>query len=201
MSRVAHVIGNGDQAQLFKPAPGVKITCNLPPMAIDKVYATCVVDFKMMMAITEGSVNISMYDWILGYRPRKWMEMRPDFYMKVAKHIKQFYTVKPDYANNYTDFNCGHMAVHYTANVLKADEIHMYGFDSLFDFNLRSVTDLYLNSDRSNQNVARLTNNWRPIWEGMWKEFSDRHFVLHHSHKNCKIPLPDNVEIKVHGNG
>ena len=39
------------------------------------------------------------------------------------------------YAKNYTDWNCGHMAVHYACNKLLANEVHMYGFDSIFDFN------------------------------------------------------------------
>ena len=60
--------------------------------------------------------------------------MNPDYYMKVSKQVKEFYTELPNYAANYTDFNCGHMAAHYSANKLKADEIHLYGFDSIFDF-------------------------------------------------------------------
>lgn len=58
MSRVAHVIGNGDQAQLYRPAKGIKVACNQPPMAIENLYASCIVDFKMSAALTEGSVEI-----------------------------------------------------------------------------------------------------------------------------------------------
>ena len=49
----------------------------------------------------------------------------------------------------------------------KADVVHFYGFDSLFDFNLRSYSDLVLQSDRGNTNNNRLIDNWRPIWEGI----------------------------------
>ena len=55
------------------------------------------------------------------------MQNNPNFYMKVAQQIKGFYLTLPSYVTNYTDFNCGHMAAHYTANELQADEIHMYG--------------------------------------------------------------------------
>ena len=163
MSRVGHVIGNGDNAVMYKPSKGFKVTCNIPPFEVANVYTTCLVDFKMMKAMTEGSVYIPG-EWTLGYRPKVWMQNNPAFHMKVAQQIKGFYLELPKYVANYTDFNCGHMATHYTANHLQCEEIHMYGFDSIFDFNLRSCTDMYLNADRSLSNNNRLANNWRPVW-------------------------------------
>ncbi len=195
MGKIAHVIGNGDNATRYKPAPGLKITCNLPPFAVENVYTTCMVDFKMMNAIKEGSVTVPG-EWVLGARPKKFMELNPQFNMRYAQQVKDYYTVLPDYAGNYTNFNCGHMAVHYAANKLKCDEIHMYGFDSLFDFNLRSASDLYLISDREANNSLRLSNNWRPIWQDIFKEFPNTQFVLHHKHENIKIPVTKNVEIR-----
>ena len=195
MSKVAHVIGNGDCAQMYKPAKGIKVTCNLPPLPVANVYTTFMVDFKMMKAIDEGSVKVPG-EWTLGARPKKWMEMRPDFYMKYASQIKGFYLTLPKYVANYTDFNCGHMATHCVASKMKATEIHMYGFDSMFDFNLLSNSDFFLNSDRSNMNNNRLINNWRPIWQKMFDEFSDVQFVLYHKHPNIKFQVPKNVEIR-----
>lgn len=195
MAKVAHVIGNGDNATMYKPAKGLKITCNLPPFAIENVYTTCIVDFKMMLAINEGSVVVPG-DWILGARPKKWCEMNPKFYMKYAPQIKGFYLTLPKYAGNYTNFNCGHMAVHYTANALKCDEIHMYGFDSMFDMNLRSSSDLFLNSNREANNNVRLSGNWRPVWADMFKEFANTQFVLYHRHNQIKFDIPKNVEIR-----
>jgi hypothetical protein len=64
MAKVVHVIGNGNNASLYKPAPGLKITCNLPPFEVQDVYATCIVDFKMMKAMHEGSVIVPG-NWIL----------------------------------------------------------------------------------------------------------------------------------------
>jgi hypothetical protein len=87
------------------------------------------------------------------------------------------------------------MAVHYAANKVKADEIHMYGFDSIFDFNLRSCSDFYLESDRGNMNTNRLANNWRPVWENMFKEFPNTKFVLHHIHDAIKIKVTNNVHV------
>jgi hypothetical protein len=194
MSRTVHVIGNGDNAVLYKPAKGIKITCNLPPFAVDNVYGTCMVDFKMMAAMNEGSVQVPG-DWILGFRPAKYLEINPDLRLRWSTQIKEYYHVLPDYAPSYTDFNCGHMATHYSAYKLKATEIHMYGFDSIFDFSLRSCTDFYLNSDRGDTNNMRLINNWRPIWDGIFDEFSDTQFVLHHKHADLKIARPSNVDI------
>ena len=194
MTRTAHVIGNGDSASKYSPSKGFKITCNLPPFAVENVYASCIVDFKMMNAIKEGSVAVPG-DWVLGARPKKFMELNPQFNLKYASQVKEYYDVLPKYAGNYTNFNCGHMAVHYSANKLKCEEIHMYGFDSIFDFNLRSSSDLYLISDREANNSLRLSNNWRPIWQEMFKEFPNTKFVLHHKHNQIKFPVGKNVEI------
>ena len=152
------------------------------------------VDFKMMRALHEGSLTIPG-DWILGMRPKIWMDQQPSFFIKHSHQVKEFYTVLPKYVANYTDFNCGHMAVHYAANKVKAEEIHLYGFDSIFDFNLRSCSDFYLGSDRGNMNTNRLANNWRPVWQNMFKEFPDTTFVLHHIHDAIKFQVPDNVEV------
>lgn len=195
MTKVAHIIGNGDNAVMYKPSAGLKITCNLPPFAVDNVYTTCIVDFKMMMAIKEGSVIVPG-DWILGARPKKFMEMYPAFYMKHASQIKGFYMTLPKYVANYTNFNCGHMATHYAANLLKCDEIHMYGFDSIFDMNLRSTTDLFMVSNREAFNNVRLSDNWRPVWQNMFKEFPQKQFVLYHKHDQIKFNVPENVEIR-----
>jgi hypothetical protein len=202
MSKVVHVLGNGDKAVYYQreKREGTKILCNMPPFELDpkEVYATCMVDFKMMMALTEGSVNLDRYRWVLGTRPRMWMYERTAFHLKYAPNVREFYTTVPDYAGNATNFNCGHMAVHYAATRHKADEINLYGFDTLFDFNMRSVTDLVLPSDRSDSNNYRLLNNWRPIWRDIFREFPNTKFVLHHNHDSLKIPKLDNVEVKVY---
>ena len=197
--KVIHIIGNGDQASLFhkEKRVGMKLTCNIPPWPVNGVYGTVMVDFKMMRALHEGSLTIPG-DWILGMRPKIWMDQQPTFYVKYSSQVKEFYTVLPKYVANYTDFNCGHMAVHYAANKVKADEIHMYGFDSIFDFNLRSCSDFYLNSDRGNANTIRLANNWRPVWSNMFKEFPKTKFIMHHIHDAVKFPIPDNVSVKTY---
>ena len=117
------------------------------------------------------------------------------------KHIYFSWNELPKYAANYTDFNCGHMAVHYSANKLKADIVHMYGFDSIFDFTLKSSTDFSLNSDRGGANNLRLADNWRPIWQHMFREFSNTKFILHYTHDKLKINIDNNVEIKIYNPG
>ena len=196
--KVVHVIGNGMMAQLFDHnAKGLRLCCNLAPFPVENVYASCIVDFKMMRALTEGSIQIPG-KWILGYRPKIHMSQFPQFHMQVSDKIREFYTELPKYAKNYTDFNCGHFAVYYASQKLQADEIHLYGFDSLFDFDLRSCTDFYLSSQRDNMNTHRLNGNWRPIWYYMFHEFKDIKYKLYHKHSDIKIePLPDNVEIVV----
>lgn len=199
MTKVAHIIGNGRSCATYEPAKGLKITCNLPPFEIRNVYTTTIVDFKMCKSMDEGSVTIPG-DWVMGARPKKYCEMFPRFRMKFAHQMKEFYTHLPKYAKDYTAFNCGHMATHYTANKLGVDEIHMYGFDTIFAFDITSTSDLILKSDRQTGNTQRLTNNWRPIWEGIFREFENTQFVLYY-HKDVEplISLPKNVEVRIKG--
>jgi len=201
MARAVHIIGNGDQASLYnnRVRKGLKLTCNLPPFTVPDVYSTTIVDFKMMRAITRGEIQVPGY-WIIGYRPKMWMEKNPGFYMKVANQVKEIYTDLPHYCPNYTDFNCGHFAAHYAANKLRAERIHLYGFDSCFDFNLRSVSDFYQHSDRGNMNNNRLLNNWRPVWTGMFEEFPETEFIFHHLHNKYKMKISDNVKTFVYEN-
>jgi hypothetical protein len=193
-----NVLGNGDHSFLYKRgAEGKLLICNMPPFAIppNEVHASCMVDFKMMAALTEGHFRLDQYDWVLGTRPRKWMEMQPHFYLKYSQNIRGFWQRVPEYAGNATNFSCGHMAVDYACGKMKATEVHIYGFDSIFDLNLRSATDLILSSDRSENNSFRIANNWRPIWPELFKEYSDVKFYLYHSHDKSKVELPENVEV------
>lgn len=199
MPRVVHVIGNGDGAQFYNDAPrkGLKITCNIPPFPVADAYGTCMVDFKMMRALTKGELQLPG-DWILGMRPKIWMEQNSQFYVQMAPQIKEFYLKLPEYAKNYTDFNCGHMAVHYSCTKFKPDVVHMWGFDSNFDLNLKSCTDFYLPSARDDMNNVRLSDNWRPLWKNIFDEFQDTTFIMHHFHDKIKFPVGNNVKVEIH---
>jgi len=205
MTKKVHILGNGDMAQMMPEnwryeRDGKLLICNQPPFEVHNVYATIMVDFKMMQALTEGSINLDMYYWVLGNRPKIWCDQNPGCYMRHSGHIREFYTDVPKYcgadaATAATNFNCGHMAAHYAARKHKPDEIHMYGFDSIFDRNMRSYTDTVLSSDRTDGNNHRLLDIWRPIWFRIFKEFPEVKFVLYHKHPNAKIPLSENVEV------
>ncbi|OUV20458.1 MAG: hypothetical protein CBC55_09025 [Gammaproteobacteria bacterium TMED95] len=203
MAKAVHILGNGHSSKLYlnhKDLKGMKVVCNLPPFAVERVAFSCMVDFKMMKALTEGSLQ-NPYTWVLGYRPKVWMENNPGFHMKNAAKIKEFYTVLPEYTGGggegYTNFNCGHFATHYVANKIQPDRIHLWGFDSIMDFDIRSRTDFYLNSDRGGMNTERLSGTWRKVFNGIFKEFKDTQFIIHHTHNNIKIAKPENVEISV----
>ena len=197
MVDTVHVIGNGRSAGLFNESlKGVRITCNLPPFEIKDVYATAIVDFKMCRAIKEGSVEVPGM-WVCGYRPKVYTQENPSWYMKHSKQIREFYTVLPDYVDGYTALNCGHLATHYSATKFSPKNIHLWGFDSMFDMDMTSCTDFYLESDRSAENTNRLANRWRAIWPNIFKEFPDIGFTLHGKHDKIKFNVPENVNIVV----
>ena len=203
MTKKVHILGNGDMAQMMPESirfsrEGKLIVCNQPPFEVGNVYATTMVDFKMQFALKEGSIALDSFYWVMGNRPKAFCEANPAYYMKHAGKIREFYTTVPKYAGEgsqgATNFNCGHMATHYAATRHTPDEIHMYGFDSIFDHNMRSYTDTVLSSDRTGTNNYRLLDIWRPIWTGIFNEFSNIKFVLYHKHPNTKLKTPKNVE-------
>lgn len=197
MSEIFHLIGNGRSAHMFNSSvDGMKMTCNLPPFPVD-AFATAIVDFKMMRAI-QAEELIVPGDWVLGFRPKLHLEKNPSMYLKYAANIKEFYLTLPDYCPNYTDFSCGHFAAHYLCTKFSPNELHMYGFDSLFNFDLHSCSDFYLPSERDVENTARLTNNWRNVWPKQFAEFPNTKFVLHGAHNDLRIIPPKNVEVVIH---
>jgi len=215
MPKVVHIIGNGDSSSLYlkEKRAGIKLCCNQVPFEVPDKYATMMVDFKMMDALTRAKkgdpTGLTIPgDWILGFRPKKWMSDRPNFYMMVAHQVREFYTDLPRYTwdtskgenmgHGYTNLSCGHFAAHYALNKMKADEVHLYGFDSVFDFNMNSYSDLVLESDRGLMNSQRLSGNWRPVWEGMFKEFPNQKFVFHYFHDAFKVKTQPNVSAVVY---
>ena len=55
--------------------------------------------------------------------------------------------------------------------------------------------DFVLPSDRDAMNTQRLAENWRPITEGIFREFKQIQFVVYHQHDQAKINLPENVDV------
>ena len=216
MARVVHIIGNGDSSALYlkEKRKGLKLCCNQVAFEVPDKWATVMVDFKMMDALTryhngDRSNGLAIAgNWVLGYRPQRWMQDRPNFYMAKAPQIREFYIDLPRYTwdprkgegkgQGYTNWNCGHMATHYACNRLKADTVHLYGFDSVFDFNMNSFTDLVLQSDRGLMNSQRLSSYWRPIWENLFREWPNVEFVFHHHHNAFKIQTQKNVRAVVY---
>ena len=207
MKRV-NILGNGPGSRIFtRGTEGLLLVCNMPPIKLpaEEVFASCMVDFKMMKALHEGQVDLGQYDWVLGTRPRKWMEQTPAFYLKYSQNIKGFHVFVPPYAqlpghtlsDAATNYSCGHMATDYACRIMKADEVHMYGFDAMFDMNLDSYTDECLKSDRSPLNVHRMSSNWRPICGSFFKEFKNTQFVIHHTHSDIKLKLPGKARVEV----
>ena len=85
MPRVVHIIGNGDNANCYneEPRKGLVLTCNIPPFPVENAYGTVMVDFKMMRALTKEELTLPG-DWILGARPKVWMEKQPEWYVKLS---------------------------------------------------------------------------------------------------------------------
>ena len=74
MRRVVHIIGNGGSSFLYneEKRKGLKLGCNQIGFNIPEKYASCIVDYKFMQAMTNGEITLPG-QWILGFRPKHWM--------------------------------------------------------------------------------------------------------------------------------
>ena len=133
---IVHIVGNGDKVTLMPERlrherEGKLLVCNIPPFEVSKAYACCIVDFKMMKNLHKSIISLDAYKWVLGNRPKIYMDQHPSFYMQHAYHIREFYTTVPKYCGPRpdiaaTNFNCGHMAVHYACAKMKATERYVF---------------------------------------------------------------------------
>ena len=89
MKRVVHIIGNGDHSFLYQDAPrrGLKLASNQIAFQVPEKYATCIFDYKFMNALAKKQVELDG-EWILGFRPKHWLEMNPEHYVKIAHQVK-----------------------------------------------------------------------------------------------------------------
>jgi len=203
MDRV-EVLGNGPSQSLFFREGSAKdlatpvVCCNLPYQLPDigRIWATILGDFKMMRAINEGSLDMNHSMWVLGFRPKLYCDQNPNFYMKNAQRIREFYTRIPPYAENPTEWSAGHLAVHYTCVRLAPKELHLWGFDSMFSHDLSSSSDVIMESNREAQNRYRMNSRWRPLWQGIFDEMTNIQFKIHaNPGLTLQYEVPDNVQL------
>lgn len=198
-----NVIGNGPSAMHYwdNEDQSQVVSCNLPwnPISPEKHWGTVLGDFKVMKKLEEGSLDFNHMKWICGTRPKSFCDNNPSFYMKHAQNIREFYTHVPPYAPNPTAWSAGHLAVHYTCVRLHPSDLHMWGFDSMFSYDLSSSSDLILESDRREVNRFRMNSLWRPIWNNLFDEMSNVNFVIHAKKGvDFQFEVPDNVTLQHH---
>ena len=197
------IVGNGDSSELILRQPAsyfkdsITLVCNIPPHPLDKIYLTGIVDRKFITAIHKGEIAMPP-NVLFGVRPQKYLQEHPSFHMKIGARIKGFYTELPSYCDNHTTFNAGLFLTHYAANKLGdySKEVHLYGMDSLFNDRLISFSDLVMENNRTPSNNAALIRKWRPVWKGLFNEFTGHLFRLFYYNDKIKIRLSENAVIQ-----
>ena len=205
-TRVVHVIGNGPSSFLYNEdvRKGLKLSCNSAPFHVEGLWASCVVDMKYTNNIKAGLVTPQADQWILGHRPKKLLENPKyvHFRHRVSNFIKEYYLDLPEYAGKgeagYKNLSCGHFAVHYACNRLSADVVHMYGFDSLFEYTANSCTDMNMQETRNPVVDKEIVPVWRRLWNDMFNDFSETKFNLHYKNNKLKIDNRENLNIIVY---
>jgi len=137
------IIGNGASNHLYTPRNRQVIACNVPQ---HKFY------YNVLSIIDNKPVH-----WM---RTTKWTPQKPVYCTPVIAELAKKVNLAGDWFPVYEEkhrWNSGHHAVykHRTAN-----EIHLWGFDSMFSDNLTSQCDAII--PRSTR--PPLNKHWHPIW-------------------------------------
>lgn len=151
------IIGNGASNSLYQPTSDYVIACNIPQHSI-KYNCLSIIDTRPLTYMRET-----------GWRARV-----PIYCTQQVKEQARKLNIEGDWFDVYerkNRWNSGHHAVDYHASM--AQEMHLYGFDSLFSNDLTSQCDTII------PRYARppLNKYWHPIWDIILTNVSCKIFV------------------------
>ena len=138
------IIGNGDSNNLYVPNAHYTIACNIPQHTI-KYNALSIIDNRPLDFMKER-----------GWKPRVPVFCTPEVQTRSRK-----FNLEGDWFAVYERkhrWNAGHHAVLHHNTM--AQQIHLWGFDSLFSQDLTSQTDAII----PRHHRPPLNNHWHPIW-------------------------------------
>ena len=154
-----HVIGNGPSNSLFDVEHEYRIACNIPQHGI-QYNALSIIDVVVVNWMSDNNYNPSV--------PVLCTKKVKDHAVKKNRegHWFETYQIKHRYS-------AGHHAVEHHAPM--TDEIHLWGFDSIWTENFGSQMDtLVPRGKRPNLNLQ-----WIPHWKNIFEQYHETRFVIH----------------------
>lgn len=168
-----HIIGNGASNSLFDVDAEYRIACNIPQHGIQY---NC-------LAI----IDIVVVNWM------KDNNYQPNVPIMCTNKVKE-HAVKQNRNGHWFDvfeikhrYSAGHHAVEHHASM--TDEIHLWGFDSIWTNEYASQMDTLVPRGRR----PNLNQQWLPHWQNIFADAKNTQFIIH-APEHAQLPtLGDNV--------
>lgn len=163
----AHILGNGPSINLYSPTDGYVIGCNFHKHPVD---LTVLVDCKPFM-IYKGNRSLlpnrklitSKYAW----RTIEEQELEGEFeFVHVVEQLEQYKSA-------------GHIATDWALQN-GYDEIHLWGFNSIFEDSQETKTDLIVPRSRAQFDLFI-------HWREKWQPYKQHNIVVHNTLEGTQL--------------
>jgi hypothetical protein len=163
----AHILGNGPSISLYVPTEGFVIGCNFHNYPVD---LSVIVDCRPFM-IYKGKRNLLPNKKII----TSMYAMKTIEEIKVKDEFEYVHII--EYLDQYR--SSGHIATDYALE-LGYDEIHLWGFNSIWEDHNNTKTDEIVPRNRAQHDL------WF-YWREKWKEYIDKNIIVHNTKTGTKL--------------
>ena len=163
----AHILGNGPSIDLYEPQDGFVIGCNFHQHPVD---LTVLVDCKPFLIykgkrdlLPNRKIITSKYAWPTIVEQKLVDEFE---FVYVIEQLERYKSA-------------GHIATEWALKN-KYSEIHLWGFNSIFEDSQETKTDLIVPRSRAQFDLYI-------HWRERWKEFTDYNIIVHNTKEGTKL--------------
>jgi hypothetical protein len=163
----AHILGNGPSIKLYEPCDGFVIGCNIQKCAVDVSVVVDVKPFHLYMRnrqLFQGKPLITSQYAMNGMRHKN-LEEELDIVYKLP-FLDQF-------------VSAGHIAAQWAIDN-NYDEIHLWGFDSIWADTQETRTDEFIQRDRQQHDLFI-------HWRVKWQPFKQYNIIVHNTTEGTQL--------------
>ena len=163
----AHILGNGPSIKLYEPCNGFVIGCNIQQHPVNVSVVLDVRPFHLYMAnrqLFQGKPLITSQYAMNGMRHKN-LEQELDIIYKVP-YVDEF-------------ISAGHVAAQWAIDN-NYDEIHLWGFDSIWADTQETKTDALIMRDRQQHDLFI-------YWRIEWQPFKQYNIIVHNTTEGTQL--------------
>jgi hypothetical protein len=163
----AHVLGNGPSIKLYEPCNGFVIGCNIQKYPVDVSVVVDVKPFHLYMAnrqLFQGKPLITSQYAMNGMRHKN-LEQELDIVYKLP-FLDMF-------------VSAGHIAAQWAIDN-NYDEIHLWGFDSIWADTQETRTDEFIQRDRQQHDLFI-------HWRVKWQPYKQYNIIVHNTLEGTQL--------------